>query len=101
MDSVRIFPNIKQKFVLVRARQAGEETILLWGNPNIEWHKDILEEMEKDGIEIIETFGGGWLFIDSESKKVHIWGKSDRLGLAPIELVQRLLGDDILKEEPK
>lgn len=100
-DRVRIYPNIKQKYILVRVIRAGIESVLLWGNPNIQWHKDILEEMKEAGLEVTETLGGGWLFVDQEKGVKYVWGKSDRLGPAPIEMVRELLGGEILQKEPE
>lgn len=77
-----------------------EEVLLLWGNPNIEWHKDIVEEMEGVGIEVAEVFGGGWLFMDPENGSVYVWGKSDRFGQAPMGLVRGLLGEGVIENEP-
>lgn len=96
----RIYPGSKQKYIIVRAIRSGEEVILLWGNPDIQWHKEILEEMAASGVEVTEVFGGGWVFIDSEKGVVHVWGTSDRLGPAPMELVKKVLGEDILEYEP-
>ncbi len=99
--NVRIFPNIKQKYILVRAVREGNEMILLWGNPNIQWHNDILEEMKNLGIEVVVVLGGGWLFVDQEKDIKYVWGKSDRFGPVPIELVRELLGGEIIEEELK
>ena len=99
-ELVRIYPNIKQKYILTRVIQDGNELVLLWGNPNIKWHKDILQEMKDKGIEVIGPLGGGWLFFDSEMDVVYVWGKSDGLGPAPIRLVFELLGGKVLEKEP-
>ncbi len=100
-DLVRIYPNMNQKYILVRAIRAGTESVLLWGNPNVQWHKDILDEMKDAGLEVTETLGGGWLFIDQEKGVKYVWGTSDRLGPAPIEIVRELLGGEIFEEEPQ
>jgi hypothetical protein len=101
LQMVRATPNVKQKFVLVRVSNAGEQSLILWGNPNIQWHKDIVEEIAKSGYEITETLGGGWMLPKPEEKIVYIWGKSDRLGVAPINLVREVLKDKIVEKEPK
>lgn len=98
-ELVRIYPGIKQKYVIVRAMKNGTESWLLWGNPDIKWHKDILEEMKDAGIEVVEALGGGWLFVDPEKGVVHVWGESDRLGPAPMNLVRKLLGEGVIEKE--
>lgn len=99
-ELVRIYPSIKQKYILVRAGWDGRVAVLLWGNPNIEWHNDILGEMVNAGIEVMEVLGGGWLFVNPEEGSVHVWGKSDRFGPPPMQLVRELLGEDLIESEP-
>ncbi len=99
IQTVRITPDVKQKYVLVRVIHGGEEAIILWGNPDIEWHKDILEEITHAGYEIFEVLGGGWLLYNAEKETVHVWGKSDRLGVAPINLVREVLKIEVVEGE--
>jgi hypothetical protein len=101
ISSVRTTADVKQKYVLVRIIDGSEERLILWGNPNIQWHKDILEEITNAGYEVIETFGGGWLLPDSKRGTYYVWGKSDRLGPAPISLVQQVLNSEVIEAEPE
>jgi Janus/Ocnus family (Ocnus) len=101
LETIRITPDIKQKYVLVRVIYDGEKRLILWGNPNIQWHKDILEDITKSGYEISEVLGGGWLLPHRESGSVYVWGKSDRLGVAPINLVKEVLKGEVIEQEPK
>ncbi len=101
IETTRITPDIKQKYVLVRVVHDGEERLILWGNPNIQWHKDILEEITASGYEISEVLGGGWLLLHNESESIYVWGKSDRLGMAPINLVKEVLKGKVVEQEPK
>ncbi|KND49607.1 MAG: hypothetical protein AB203_00805 [Parcubacteria bacterium C7867-008] len=101
LETFRATPLIKQKFVLVRVSQSNKEHLLLWGNPDIEWHMQIIEEITNAGHEIKDILGGGWLLSKPEDRVVYIWGKSDRLGLAPIELVREVLGDSVVESEPE
>lgn len=100
IQTVRITPEVRQKYVLVSVLQGTEEVLILWGNPAIQWHQDIVNEITSAGYHISEILGGGWLLPKSD-KSVYVWGKSDRLGLAPIALVKRVLKVSILEEEPK
>lgn len=99
-ELVRIYPGIKQKFILVRVIRGEHELVLLWGNPNIKWHKDILEEMREAGLQALDVLGGGWLFVDQVKGVAYVWGKSDRFGLAPIGIVKGLLGGEVWDREP-
>jgi hypothetical protein len=47
------------------------------------------------------VLGGGWLLPHPEKKTVYVWGKSDRFGLAPINLVKEVLEIEVIEEEPK
>lgn len=98
---VRIISNLSQKYVLVRAVHRGEEELLLWGDSTVEWHKEIIEKIIHAGYEIIEVLGGGWLHPRLEEKVTYVWGRSDRLGAAPINLVRKLLGDEVIEHEPE
>ncbi len=98
---VRITPNTRQKYVLVKVTKDTKKLLLLWGNPNVEWHKDIVEEIKSNGFEIIEILGGGWLLRSTNEGITYVWGKSDRFGEAPIQLVRQTLTDTVVNEEPK
>ena len=101
IETVRITPNVKQKYILVRVIDDNEEKLILWGNPNIEWHKDILNELVQLGCEISEVLGGGWLLPKPETGSVYVWGKSDRLGEAPMSLVKEVLKSEVIEQEPE
>lgn len=100
IETIRITPNVKQKYILVRVIHDGNKSLVLWGNPNIQWHKDILEEMTNSGYEVLEVLGGGWLLPKPESGSIQVWGKSDRLGAAPMSLVKEVLKGEVIEEEP-
>jgi hypothetical protein len=101
MSNTRITPNKKQKYVLVRAVKDSQQRVLLWGNPDIQWHNDIVEELVTDGYEVLEVLGGGWLLLDETTGKSYVWGKSDRFGVAPFTLVRELLGSEAVEEEAR
>ena len=91
IELVRITPDSKQKYVLVRAGTFEENQLLLWGNPAAQWHKDVVEEIAGSGYVIVEVIGGGRLHMDSASKALYVWGKSDRFGPAPEDSVEGML----------
>lgn len=97
---VNILPNIKQKYVVVRGKYNGEELLFLRGNPDVVWHKEILDKIQEEGVEIKEVMGGGWLFLSKDDNTIYVWGKNSKLGAAPIELVRELLGSNIIEDEP-
>jgi hypothetical protein len=100
INTIRIFPGSRQKFVVVRARRNGEEVIFLWGNPTLAWHAEIVEEMNAAGLEILEVIGGGWLYLSPADETLSVWGTSTRFGPVSIELVRDLLGDGVREGEP-
>lgn len=100
LEEIRVTPDVRQKYVLVRALHDGNDTLLLWGNPHLQWHKDIVDEITKAGYVVVEILGGGWMMPKPEEGIVYVWGKSDRYGLAPIYLVRELLKETIIEEEP-
>lgn len=69
---IRITPEVSQKYIL--AKISDNDQILLWGNPNIEWHKDIAAEMESSGLTISEVSGGGKVKIITIPKKPYTYG---------------------------
>lgn len=99
-ELVRMTPDVRQKFVLVRVASSDNEALMLWGNPNIQWHKEIVEEITNAGYHILESLGGGWLMPVTEKGTVYVWGTSDRLGTAPKNLVREALTVEIIEEEP-
>lgn len=98
-QTVRVTPEVKQKYVLVRVVSGAEEALIVWGNPDIQWHMDIVEEIKAAGYEITEILGGGWLMPKDEA--IYVWGKSDRFGDAPIALVQDVLKVRLIEKEPE
>lgn len=101
IQTVRSEPNVRQKYVVVRALYRGIESLVLWGNPDVAWHKDIVEGLADAGYEIVEVLGGGWMLPKPDEGKVYVWGKSDRFGPAPMNLVRMLLVTDVIEEEPQ
>jgi hypothetical protein len=100
LDTLRIAPNVKQKFVLVHVIHSGISTKVLWGDPDMEWHKDIVDEIAKSGYDILEVLGGGWMFQNLEEVVVYVWGKSDRYGAAPISAIQEVIKGKVVEGEP-
>jgi len=82
-----LVPNQRQKYVLIRMADG----LVLRGDPAVQWHKDIVDGIEADGDQILEVLGGGWIFENTDENTLYIWGKSDRYGEAPTDLVQELL----------
>lgn len=100
-EEVRVFPDARQKYVLVHALHGGHDALLLWGNPQLQWHKDIVDEITQAGYEVVDVLGGGWLMPKPEEGIVYVWGTSDRYGLAPQHLVREILKERVIAEEPK
>jgi hypothetical protein len=100
IETTRLTPYVRQKYVLVRVMLDTTEGLILWGNPNIQWHKDIVDEIARSGYEIGEILGGGWLLPKPDEGSVFVWGTSDRYGLAPISLVRTMLKDTVVEQEP-
>jgi len=74
---------------------------MIWGNPNIQWHKDIVDEASNIGYKILEVLGGGWLLLKPEEKTVYVWSKSERFGIAPISFVQEIFKEKVIEKEPE
>jgi hypothetical protein len=90
-QNVRILPGMPQKYVLVSVIDGGIETLCLWGNPEAQWHKDIVDEISSTGLTVTEVHGGGRILLEPGSRTAYLWGTSDRYGAAPAETVQSLL----------
>ncbi len=86
---LRIFPDVIQKYVVVKA--VGTEPLILWGNPNVEWHKDIVAEIVAQGIVVEKVLGGGRIKIDTESNSIYVWGKSSVYGEVSFSEVKNIL----------
>ncbi|MDB5265660.1 MAG: 14 kDa phosphohistidine phosphatase isoform [Parcubacteria group bacterium] len=91
VPNIRITPDVSQKYILVSVAGTGGKTLFLWGNPNAEWHKDIVEEISESGLEIVSVDGGGRVLLQSKDKMIYFWGKSDRFGNADAGIIQGLL----------
>jgi hypothetical protein len=94
MPHVRLVEHTEQKFVLVEVGQeTSEPAIFLWGNPEVTWHKDIVQEILDAGFAVNRILGGGRIQVLPESQVIYVWGKSDRYGEAPsvrvIEILKR------------
>lgn len=87
--SIRIFPEVSQKYIIAKISNSSQT--LLWGNPNIEWHKDIKVEMEQSGFLVEEVRGGGKIRISVEAKIIYVWGKSGVYGEVSFLEVKRIL----------
>ena len=91
-DNVHIAPNEPQKFVLVRCLDSDNgQTMVLWGDPTAEWHKDIVKEIADTKTNILEVMGGGRIKLLPELKTIYVWGKSSRYGEAPADEVRPIL----------
>ena len=91
-SNVRVTPAKPQKYEVVTTHTPGEQ-ILLWGNPDIQWHKDIVDEMERAGWSIDTVHGGGWILVAPDTQTVYVWGKSDRYGLTPKSILKTILSE--------
>lgn len=80
-----------QKYIVVDTVTDGGKMQSLWGDPDAEWHNDILKDIEAAGFSVDKVYGGGRIFVDSNKKEIFIWGTSDRFGPAPRPLVEELL----------
>lgn len=89
--SVRFVPGKRQKYIVAKLHKDEMEITVLWGNPNVEWHKNIAEEITASGYTVVEVLGGGWLCLDPETQAFYVWGKSDNYGPASQELVREIL----------
>ncbi len=78
IEAVKLFPEVTQKYIV--AKVSGLEQLILWGNPNVEWHKDITTEMEESGIVVENVLGGGRIRVVSKSRNIYVWGKSSVYG---------------------
>lgn len=91
MQNVRITPGESQKYVLVTVNDNGESKMLVWGNPEAEWHKDIVKEISEAGFEVVRVEGGGKIKLNPETRTIHLWDTSSRFGTAPFEVVRMVL----------
>jgi hypothetical protein len=102
METVKIEENVRQKFIILETVKGD---ILLCGDASVTWHKDILENMEKDGLQISAVKGGGWIYPEMASRTIYVWDRSTRFGEANFSIVKDLLNAyfldfKILNEEP-
>ena len=88
MGIVSVEKNIKQKFIVV---EMVDGQLLLRGDTSVTWHKNILENLEKDGARISKINGGGWIYPEMASRTIYVWDKSTRYGEAELSIVRDLL----------
>ena len=98
--NVQIQPNIAQKFVVVESN----DDIFLWGDPDAEFHKDIIQKMQNSGVSVIHIKGGGKLM--AEKDRIYVWGKSSVYGEASFEETAGILKEkfpkhSIINKEPQ
>ncbi len=98
--NIQIQPNKIQKFVVVES----EDGIFVWGDPNMEYHKDIVEKMRGSGISILNVRGGGKLKM--EQGIIYVWGKSTAYGEIPFKEVRQILKEkfpecQIINKDPR
>ncbi|MBU0750474.1 hypothetical protein KKH15_03070 [Patescibacteria group bacterium] len=89
--NVRVTLDVSQKYVVAYVEHEGMESALLWGNPSVQWHKDIVSEMKTLGYEVVSVAGGGWVHIVSNEKKIYFRGTSTRYGTASQEMTEELM----------
>ena len=99
----RVVPDVAQKYIIAKIFNSDE--LLLWGDPEIEWHKDIAEEMGDAGLVVEWVRGGGRLKFVTDSKTIYVWGKSSMYGAASFREAKNILriaysDYDILNEIP-
>ena len=88
---VRIVPDTNQKYVLVRIHDGTEEYDLLWGDPDAEWHNDIVEAVRATGVRIRVVYGGGRIEQRTDKKAIYAWDRSTRYGSADAAIVEAVL----------
>lgn len=97
--NIKIQPFVIQKFVVVESI----DDVFLWGDPRVEFHKEIVQKMRDSGISIINVKGGAKLKMEEES--IYVWGKSSVYGEIIFEEVCCILKEkfpeyQILNEDP-
>ncbi|MES2408904.1 MAG: hypothetical protein V4509_01215 [Patescibacteria group bacterium] len=88
-----------QKFVVVET----EKGVLLRSDSSVKFHKDIVEKMKNEGVEIISIKGGAKIKI--EDKNIYVWDKSGVYGEVSFPEVLEILnkdfpGREVLNYEP-
>lgn len=99
----RIIPDISQKYIIAKVSNSKE--LLLWGDPDIEWHKDIAQEMSDAGLVVESVRGGGRIKLVTDSKTIYVWGISSMYGAVSFREAKNILRIayshyDILNEIP-
>ncbi len=87
VERIHIIPNKRQKYVLIQTEQG----MMVRGNPDIQWHKDIVDQIEVADTQAVQVLGGGWLLQNTQENTIYLWGKSDRYGEAPLDIVRELV----------
>jgi len=80
-----------QKYVVFSVDAEEGHVDMLWGDPDLTWHNDIIEKAKSLGLAIHKIYGGGRIFIDEQKKQIFVWGTSDRFGPAPRYLVEEMI----------
>lgn len=98
--NIKIQPHVMQKFVVVESA----DDVFLWGDPTVEFHKEIVQKMRDSGISIVNVKGGAKLKMEKES--IYVWGKSSVYGEILFEEVHRMLKENfpeyqILNKDPQ
>jgi len=98
--NIKIQPFVIQKFVVVES----VDGVFLWGDPQVEFHKEIVQKMRDSGISIINVRGGAK--IKMEEGSIYVWGKSSVYGEIIFEDVRHILKEkfpeyQILNKDPQ
>lgn len=88
-EEIQITPNVEQKYVVVAVNEGNE--LLLRGDPDAEWHKDIVKKITDSGVKIADVKGGGRVFLDTTDQRIYIYDRSSNYGEVPFKLVRDLL----------
>ena len=96
-------PNVKidegrHKYVQIRASVDGEEQVFVTSKRGAHYHRDAAEPfisaLEEAGYHDIDVAGGGRIDLDTQAKRISIYGYSYGFGLADHELSKSVVLKD-------
>ncbi len=92
LESVVLPREGRYKFVVVDVTDGEDCRQVLVGNPNCEYHAEVVRSYNNnlsEGMEVGGVYGGGRISVGSEN--IHAFGYSEAYGRAPQYIVQELL----------
>jgi phosphohistidine phosphatase len=98
-----VVPNVKidegrHKYVQIRAAVDGEEQVFVTSKRGAHYHRDAAEPfisaLEEAGYHDIDVAGGGRIDLDTQAKRISIYGYSYGFGLADHELSKSVVLKD-------